>query len=107
MKWTILYAAIAFEVFGTTALKLSNGMQKPFMFAVSLILYALSFVLLSKSLQAMPIGIAYAIWSGVGTLLVFLIGVLWFREVFTPWHGLFMAMIIIGAVGLNLTSAGN
>ena len=106
MKWVVLYAAIAFEVFGTAALKLSNGVQKPFVFAISLVLYSVSFVLLSKSLQNLPIGTAYAIWSGVGTLLIVLIGLYWFDEIFTPMRALFMAMIIIGAIGLNLT-AGN
>jgi small multidrug resistance pump len=105
MKWMILYAAIAFEVFGTAALKLSNGMQKPAIFAASLGLYAISFVLLSKSLQAMPIGMAYAVWSGVGTLMIILIGVFWFKEAMTIWHVIFMAMIIIGAIGLNLTAS--
>ena len=107
MKWFILYAAIAFEVFGTTALKLSDGMQKPLLFAASLGFYTVSFILLSKSLQAMPIGIAYAIWSGVGTLLVVMIGLFWFGEVFTPLRALFMAMIVIGAVGLNLSVGGH
>ena len=107
MKWVVLYVAIAFEVFGTTALKLSNGLQKPVVFAGSLVLYAISFVLLSKSLQNLPIGTAYAIWSGVGTLLVVLIGLFWFDDVFTPMRALFMAMIVVGAIGLNLTAGGH
>ncbi len=106
MKWIILYAAIAFEVFGTTALKLSNGLQRPWIFAISMALYSVSFVLLSKSLQNLPIGTAYAIWSGVGTLLIVLIGLYWFDEIFTPSRALFMAMIIVGAIGLNLTAGG-
>lgn len=105
MNWIILYVAIGFEVAGTALLKLSNGMEKPLIFAASLGLYAISFVFLSKSLQAMPIGITYAIWSGVGTLLIVLIGIFWFGEQLTFMRAGFMAMIIIGAVGLNLTGS--
>ena len=107
MNWVFLYVAIGFEVIGTGLLKASNGMEKPLIFAASLALYAISFVFLSKSLQSMPIGVIYAIWSGVGTLLIVLIGFFWFGEQFTPLRTVFMAMIIIGAVGLNLTTSGS
>jgi len=63
--------------------------------------------LLSHTLKSMPLGITYAIWSGVGTLLIVLIGIFWFGETFTPLRVLFMAMIIIGAIGLNLSTSGH
>ncbi len=107
MNWVFLYVAIGFEVIGTGLLKVSNGMEKPLFFAASLALYGISFVFLSKSLQSMAIGVTYAIWSGVGTLLVVAIGFFWFGEQFTATRALFMAMIIIGAIGLNLTTSGN
>ena len=52
----------------------------------------------------MPIGVTYATWSGVGTLLIVVIGFFWFGEQFTALRAIFMTMIIIAAVGLNLTT---
>ena len=104
MNWIFLYAAIGFEVFGTITLKLSNGMQKPWVFVLSLGLYSISFVLLSQSIKNIPIGIAYAIWSGVGTFMIVAVGLVWFNEILTPMRALFMAMIITGAVGLNMST---
>jgi small multidrug resistance pump len=100
----MLYAAIGFEVVGTTSLKLSQGMTRPGWFALCLALYGTSFALLGLSLKAIPVGVAYAIWSGAGTVLIATIGVLWFQEAASPLRLLYIAMILIGAVGLNLTT---
>jgi small multidrug resistance pump len=104
MNWLMLSAAIAFEVVGTTSLKLSEGMTRPGWFVLCLMLYATSFALLGVSLKAIPVGVAYAIWSGVGTVLIALIGILWFHEDAGPLRLLFIALILIGAIGLNLTT---
>ena len=104
MNWLMLSAAIAFEVVGTTSLKLSEGMTRPGWFVLCLMLYTTSFALLGLSLKAIPVGVAYAIWSGVGTVLIALIGILWFHEAAGPLRLLFIAMILIGAIGLNLTT---
>ncbi len=104
MNWVYLYVAIGFEVFGTTALKLSGGLQKPWFFAASLGLYGVSFSLLAVAIKTTPIGVAYAVWSGVGTFLIVLVGLIWFNEALTPMRVLFMTMILIGAIGLNLST---
>lgn len=104
MNWLMLYAAIAFEVVGTTSLKLSEGLARPGWFALCLVLYGTSFALLAIALKAIPVGVAYAIWSGVGTVLIALIGILWFHEAASPLRLMFIAMILIGAIGLNLTT---
>jgi small multidrug resistance pump len=104
MNWLMLYTAIAFEVVGTTSLKLSEGMTRLGWFALCLALYATSFALLAISLKTIPVGVAYAIWSGAGTVLIALIGILWFHEAASPLRLLFIAMILIGAIGLNLTT---
>jgi small multidrug resistance pump len=104
MNWLMLYAAIGFEVVGTTSLKLSEGMTRPGWFVLCLVLYGTSFALLGISLKAIPVGVAYAIWSGAGTVLIALIGILWFQEAATPLRLLFIAMILFGAIGLNLTT---
>jgi small multidrug resistance pump len=104
MHWLMLYTAIAFEVVGTTSLKLSEGMTRLGWFALCLALYATSFALLAISLKTIPVGVAYAIWSGLGTVLIALIGILWFQEAASPLRLLFIAMILVGAIGLNLTT---
>ena len=104
MNWLMLYAAIGFEVVGTTSLKLSDGLTRPGYFALCLALYGTSFALLAIALKAIPVSVAYAIWSGAGTVLIALIGILWFQEAASPLRILFIAMILIGAVGLNLTT---
>jgi small multidrug resistance pump len=102
MHWMMLYAAIVFEVAGTTALKLSEGLARPGAFAAALALYSFSFVLLALSLKTVPVGVAYAIWSGVGTVIVAIIGFVWFGEVATALKIVLIGMIVAGAVGLNL-----
>ncbi|MEM7025762.1 MAG: multidrug efflux SMR transporter [Pseudomonadota bacterium] len=104
MHWLMLYAAIGLEVAGTTSLKLSNGLTRPGFFVLSLTLYGASFGLLGISLKALPVGVAYAIWAGAGTLLIAVIGIIWFQEGAGPLRLLFIGMIVAGAVGLNLTT---
>lgn len=104
MNWLLLYTAIGFEVVGTTALKLSDGLLRLGMFAASLACYAVSFVLLAVTLKTIPVGVAYAVWSGLGTVIVVLIGILWFKEPATVMRLVFIAMIVVGAVGLNLVT---
>jgi small multidrug resistance pump len=104
MRWLLLYVAIVFEVAGTTSLKASEGMARLDYFALCLGLYAVSFALLGLSLTTIPVGVAYAVWSGLGTVLVVLIGVYWFAEPVTLLRGLFIAMIVLGAIGLNLST---
>ena len=106
MNWLFLYTAVAFEVAGTTALKLSAGLARPAFFGAALALYGLSFTLLALSLRALPIGVAYAIWSGFGTVLVALVGAALFREPFTALKLVFFALIVVGCVGLNLATGG-
>ena len=102
MHWLMLYAAIVFEVAGTTSLKLSEGLARPGAFAAALALYSCSFVLLALSLKTVPVGVAYAIWSGLGTVIVAVIGFVWFGEGLTGLKTMLIAMIVVGAVGLNL-----
>lgn len=104
MHWLALYGAIVFEVAGTTTLKYAAGLRQLGVFALSLAFYATSFTLLAHALRIIPVGVAYAIWSGVGTVAVALIGIFWFREAATVMKLLFIAMIVVGAVGLNLIS---
>jgi small multidrug resistance pump len=101
MAWVYLVAAIALEVVGTVNLKFSNGFTDWRFAAICLAFYGVSFWVLSIALKSMPVSTAYAIWSGLGTATIAVIGILFFKEPMTALKGLFLLMIIGGVVGLN------
>ncbi len=100
----MLSGAIAVEIVATTSLKLSEGMAKLHFFGGAMLLYGVSFVLLALALKAIPVGVAYAIWSGVGTAAIATIGIIWFAEALTAQRILFILLIIIGTIGLQVTT---
>lgn len=105
MAWLLLCLAIITEVIGTSALKASEGFSR---LVPSLIVvggYACSFVLLGYTLKYLPVSVAYAVWAGVGTALIALVGVLILGESMTTLKGFGIALIIGGTVALNLGGA--
>lgn len=102
--WTLLVMAIAFEVAATSCLKLSDGFIRWQWGAASIVLYWACFAALGLALKTIPIGIAYAIWAGIGIVAVAAIGMTAFGQKLGPLQLLFMAMILVGAVGLRLTT---
>jgi small multidrug resistance pump len=106
--WLWLTAAIASEVVGTAALKPASA--HPGVFSVGAVAagYVVSFITFALALRAgMTIGVGYAVWSAVGTAAIVGIGVLFYREVVTPWEVFFLAVIIVGVVGLNLSGSNS
>lgn len=104
MPWIQLAVAIIAEVIGTTCLKLSAGLTKPLPTIGVAVAYGLSFWFLSRTLDTIPVGVAYAIWSGAGVTLIALIGWLAFGEKLDPPAVLGMSLIVAGVVVLNLFS---
>ncbi|WP_044413170.1 DMT family transporter [Thiomicrospira microaerophila] len=102
--WLLLTLAILAEVIGTTALKLSDGFTKLGPSLVVLIGYGLAFYLLSLTLKQIPVGVAYAIWAGVGIVLITLIGWLAFKQTLDWAAVLGIALIITGVVVLQAFS---
>jgi small multidrug resistance pump len=100
----ILFFAILTEVIGTTSLKLSDGFTKPIPSLVVVAGYGASFYLLALALRAMPIGVAYAIWSGVGLILTVIAGMLIWRETLDLPRVAGIVFIIIGIVLINAFS---
>ena len=99
-----LFFAILSEVIGTVALKLSNGFTKPMPSVVVVIGYSASFYLLSLALKAMPIGVAYAIWSGVGLILTVIAGMILWRETLDWARVVGILLILVGIVFINVIS---
>lgn len=102
--WILLAGAIALEICATTLLKMSNGFARPLYGVASMILYSLCFWLLAFAFTRIPVGIAYALWSGVGIFAMAAIGFLAFRQPLTPVQLGFMLLILVGAVGLSLAT---
>jgi small multidrug resistance pump len=101
----LLFAAIALEVAATSALSRANGFRDPLWTAVVLGGYALSAWLLALVIRHMSVSAAYAIWSGLGTALVAVVGVVWLGEPVTAAKVAALAMIVVGVVVLNLQGA--
>jgi len=100
----ILFFAILSEVIATTALKLSDGFTKIVPSVIVVIGYGASFYLLSISLKVIPIGLAYAIWSGVGIVLTVIAGILIWRETLDWARVIGIIFIILGIIIINLFS---
>ena len=102
MHWVYLGLAVLFEVGGTTCMKLSAGMTKPLYAALIFVLYGISFWMFTLALKKIDLGLSYAIWAGIGTAAIAMIGYLWFKEPMGALKIGSIALIIIGVVGLNL-----
>ena len=105
MSWAILFVAIVFEVAGTLTLKFTEGMTRLWPTVLMFAFYLISLFGLSTAVARIPVGTAYAVWSAVGTLMVFILGVLWFKEQVTVLRCVSAVLIVIGVAGLYLTSA--
>ena len=100
----ILFLAILSEVVATSSLKFSEGFTKLIPSVVVVIGYGASFYLLSVVLKAMPIGVAYAIWSGVGLVLTVIAGILIWRETLDWARMAGIVLIIAGIILINVVS---
>ncbi len=101
-SWFYLTGAIILEVAGTSCMKLSEGFSKLIPSVLIFVFYGLSFVGLTIALKKIDVSIAYAVWAGIGTALIAVIGILYFKEPLTLVKVLSIFLIIIGVVGLNL-----
>ena len=99
-----LVLAIIAEATGTTALNMSQQFTKSVPSVVTVLAYAAAFYLLSLSLRTIPIGVAYAVWSGVGIVLIAVIGAVAFRQVPYLPAVIGMVLIIAGVLIINLMS---
>jgi small multidrug resistance pump len=98
----LLLVAIVLEVSGTTSMKLSEGFSRFWPSVLIFIFYAASFTALTFCIKHMSVSIAYAIWSGLGTLLIAAIGVMFFKEPVTVLKVVSLVLIVVGVIGVNL-----
>ena len=102
--WLALVIAIIAEVVGTSFLKASQGFTKPLPVLAVVVGYGLSFYFLSLTLETIPVGIAYAVWSGVGLVLIATVGWLAYGQNLDLPAVIGMGLILAGVVVLNLFS---
>jgi small multidrug resistance pump len=105
MPYAVLMLAIAVEVLATSLLKLSNGLQRLWPSIGCLAGYGLAIVLLARVVRHVPVGVTYAIWSGLGTVSIVAIGVFALHEPLPMWKLVGVALVVTGVVLLNLRGA--
>jgi small multidrug resistance pump len=104
MKWIYLLLAILMEVVATSALKQAQGFTKLFPSIIVVLGYGAAFYFLSLVLQLMPVGVAYAIWSGIGVVLITAVGYLFFKQTIDLPALLGIMFIVSGVIIINLFS---
>ncbi len=102
MSWFYLTVAVLFEVVGTSAMKMSDGMTRLWPAVVVVLCYSAAFSLLAQALRTIEVGIAYAIWSAAGTAVIAAIGVLVFGESLSVMKVAGIALIVAGVVSLHM-----
>ena len=104
MNWVILIIAGLFEVVWATALKMSNGFRNPIADAVCIVGMALSVWLLAVAMKTIPMGMAYAVWTGIGAIGGVVVGIAAFGESASVLRLASAALIVAGIVGLKLAA---
>ena len=105
MAWFYLIIAGLFEVGFTTSLKLSDNFANKTWAVMFFISITLSFYFLNKAIQVIPIGTAYAVWTGIGAVGTVIVGIILFREPSDFWRMLFIFLLIGSILGLKFVSA--
>jgi small multidrug resistance pump len=103
VPWFLLVLAIGSEVFGTVMLKASDGFSKWPPIVGVILGYALSFLFLGLALKDIGVGVAYAIWSGLGTIGIVIAGYFLFGEQLNTWGYVGISVIIAGVIILNVS----
>lgn len=105
MAWLILIIAGIFEVVWAIALKYSHGFTRLVPSIITIVGMLISFYLLSQATKTLPIGTAYAIWTGIGALGAVICGIIFFKEPLTALRIVFMILLLTGIIGLKATSS--
>lgn len=104
-SWMYLSIAIAFGVLGTTSMKLSHGLKKWKPSVCLILFYLFSFTALTLALEGIDMSIVYAVWSGIGTVIIAFIGYFVFEEKISFKKILSLLLIVLGVCGIHLTNA--
>lgn len=104
MAWIILFFAGLLEIVWAYAMKLSDGFSRPVPTAVTIVAMFLSFGLLAAAMKSLPLGTAYTVWTGIGAVGAFIVGVAVLGEAASPTRILAALLIVGGLVLMKLSS---
>lgn len=104
MEWLFLVVAGGLEVFWSTCMKYSEGFTDLKFSILTGVGMIFSFLFLSQATKSLPLGTAYAVWTGIGALGAVIVGIVLFKEPVTAARIFFVSMLLIGIVGLKVTS---
>ena len=104
MNYLYLVVAVIAEVVATSALAASHGFTKPMPSLVTVVGYGIAFYLLSLTLRTIPVGIVYAVWSGLGIVLITAVGAIWFRQPLDLPAVIGLGLILARVVVVNVFS---
>ena len=104
MSWVLLFAAGLLEIVWAFTMKLSQGFTRPAASAVTLLTMLASFALLSISMKSLPLGTAYTVWTGIGAVGAFVVGVVVLGEPLTIARGIAALLIVSGLVLMKLST---
>jgi quaternary ammonium compound-resistance protein SugE len=107
MAWIYIFIASIFEISWAVGLKYSNGFSNFYPSIFTIITMILSYVFLSLGAKSLPIGTAYAVWTGIGAVGTALYGILFFNESKDFLRIFFIFLIVVGIIGLRLTYKQN
>lgn len=105
MAWVMLGIAGICEVVWATCMKYSDGFTNLGWSLLAFAGMAVSFFLLARATKTLPLGTAYAVWTGSGALGTVIVGILLFKEPVTAGRLIFAALLLVGIIGLKITSA--
>lgn len=106
MAWLALFVAGLFEIVWSYSMKLSDGFTRPLASVVTLVTMIVSFGLLAIAMRSLPLGTAYTVWTGIGAVGAFVIGIVVLGEAATLARILAAMMIVGGLVLMNLSTPG-
>ncbi len=105
MPWIFLVISGIEEVIAAIAMKYVDGTRKKWPIIVMVLGFGLPFLCLSKAMQVLSAGVAYAVWTGIGSIGITAVSLFWFKERFRAPQLISLGFIIIGVIGLRLTSS--
>jgi quaternary ammonium compound-resistance protein SugE len=104
MAWILLTVAGALEIVWAIGLKYTEGFTRPLPSILTAAVMALSIFLLAVAVRTLPVGTAYAVWTGIGTVGTALLGMVLFNEPADALRWVFIAMIVAGIIGLKIVT---
>lgn len=106
MSWPLLFVAGLFEIAWAIGLHYSDGLSKPLPTVGTVVAFVLSIVLLAQAVREIPIGTAYAVWTGIGAVGTVTLGIVLLDEPASIARLAFIVIIVVGIVGLHFVSTG-